>query len=145
MILIYLLIVFSIATIYDFKSRTIPDWLTYPTIILAVLFYIRLSILNNNLDHIRNSCIGLVVFFTIAFLLTKYDLWGGGDTKLLIAAGAVIAPLGFMFSAWFMFWLLMSGVISAAIAKYVLKLKSIPFAQTFLVGLLLTLVSSFIY
>ncbi len=38
----FLSIVFLMAVLSDFHSRKIPDWLTYPTLVTAVVYYFRL-------------------------------------------------------------------------------------------------------
>jgi len=146
--LITLAIATTLATIWDFKTREIPDTINFFLIFWGVLYWSYVSYVLKDAVPFMLSAIGLAVFFTIAFFLTKYDVWGGGDSKLLIGYGACIAPFGFMFSIWFLFFLFMIGVFSGIIyLQYLIskgvpyktaKLKGIPFAHSFLISLVLT-------
>jgi Flp pilus assembly protein protease CpaA len=112
----FLIFVVAIATYTDLKSRRIPNWLTYPFLISAVLVDYRTSIF-------------VLVGVIAALLFGKYV--GSGDIKL--AAG--IAAWSHILS-WSQYWiyiaLLIGGVFGLSFRK-----RNLPFAPFMAAGLLI--------
>lgn len=82
---------------FDLKNGSLPDWLTLPLCAFGLL--IAPCQLGSPLDHFIGAIAGFAVAASIAFgyrLLRKRDGLGGGDIKLLAAAGAWIG-LKFLF------------------------------------------------
>ena len=79
------------ASLFDIKTREIPDWLNYSLILMA--FFIRglMSITTKNPSYIITSLIGFAVLFGFANLMYYTKQWGGGDAKLAIAFGILFA------------------------------------------------------
>ncbi len=79
-----------LATIFDTKTKEIPNWLTYNFIILALTINLIYSILQNNYIFILKSALGFGFFFLIGNLMYYTQQWGGGDAKLVMGLGAAI-------------------------------------------------------
>ena len=82
---ILLMLVSIVGGAYDWKSRRIPNWLTFGTFVLALLF----CVFHLNTKEILNCLFG---FFTgLALLLIPYLMggMGAGDVKLLAAIGSI--------------------------------------------------------
>jgi len=79
-----------IATITDIKKLEIPDWLNYAGIIAGIGMHLILSAQQWSIWPIASSIIGLVIAFGLACLMFYTGQWGGGDSKLLMAMGAMI-------------------------------------------------------
>lgn len=77
------------ASIYDFKTKEVPDWISYSLIIIGLAFYLIKSIVLKDLVFITQSLFGLLVLFLIGNLMYYTRQWGGGDVKLLGALGAL--------------------------------------------------------
>lgn len=129
----------SAASITDIKSREVPDWLNYALISAGLGIAAITSIVNKDLT-IVSSLIGLGVGFSIGALMYYTGQWGGGDSKLLTAIGAIFGiSLTFnitnllndtFVSIWFN--TLLAGVIYAMLWSVVLAIiKFSEFSKEF--------------
>jgi len=84
------IIALIIASITDIKTREVPDWLNYSLIIIGVGIHGIYSLVFNNSNYIISSLMGLLAFFIIAWIMFKTGQWGGGDSKMLMAIGALV-------------------------------------------------------
>ena len=90
-----------VAAIWDWRTRRIPDWLTYGTILVAVPSHAVLAWrLHGTLLQVLTaagiSVLGALVCGLLPFLCWHRGLCGGGDVKLFAALGALLEPfLGF--------------------------------------------------
>ncbi|MFZ0942276.1 MAG: prepilin peptidase [Syntrophobacteraceae bacterium] len=83
-----LIVVLIFALITDIRSHKIPNWLTYPTIFLAILLYLDVDGLRGMLFSAEGLGLGIV-------LLMPFYMLGGmaaGDVKLMGVVGAVLGP-----------------------------------------------------
>ena len=78
------------ATIFDIKTKEVPNWLNFTLIIVILSYRMFYSIITNNYWVIIEGIIGLGVFLVIANALYYAKAFGGGDAKLLIALGTII-------------------------------------------------------
>ncbi len=106
----------------DVKVHEVPDWLNYGLLAFGIGANALLSIALWTWTYLAYSLLGLLVFFAIAHLMFYAGQWGGGDSKMLLALGAVFglpfslsAPFAdfssFLVSFWFN--LLVAGVFYA--------------------------------
>lgn len=79
-----------IASITDIKTREVPDWLNYSLIIIGISIHGIYSLIFSNPHYILSSIYGASLFLIIALVMFKTGQWGGGDSKMLIALGALI-------------------------------------------------------
>ncbi|MBI5391554.1 prepilin peptidase [Candidatus Woesearchaeota archaeon] len=87
------------ASLFDLRTREIPDWLSYSLFFIGLGIRGIYSILYANVWFFLYGIIGAGIFFIIASSMYYTKQWGGGDSKLLIGLGAVFgtAPqLGFV-------------------------------------------------
>lgn len=93
-----------IAAYCDLKSREVPDLLSYGLIFAALgLRGIFSPIIGWSL--FLSGILGFAACFVVAWLLYKTNLWGGGDSKLLMGMGAVIGiNYPFTVSSFSLFW-----------------------------------------
>ena len=86
LLIILLLITLSTSAIIDFRSQKIPNLITIPTVIVALLYHF----LTNGIDGLIFSALGLAT--GIGLLILPYILggMGAGDAKLLGAVGAIL-------------------------------------------------------
>jgi len=95
----FLTIVLLIATINDIRFHRIPNWLTYPTILIAVAYHA----ITKGVDGFLFSLGG--IGFGIGVLIVPYLMGaiGAGDTKFMAAIGGLLGPGGafltYLFSA----------------------------------------------
>ena len=114
----FFILVLLLATVFDLRSRRIPNWLTYPALILALykfdffyLFVLAISLI-------------IILFFA------RYI--GAGDIKL----AAVIAIWSHILGLS-QFWMYISLILGGAFALTFRK-KSLPFAPFMALGVLIS-------
>ncbi len=77
-----------LALITDIRLHKIPNWLTYPTIFLAILLYFDVDGLRGLLFSAEGLGLGLVLLMPFHML----GWIGAGDVKLMGAVGAALGP-----------------------------------------------------
>ncbi len=77
-----------LATIFDIKTREIPNWLAYTFVSLALAANLIYSVLENDYYIILKSFLGFAFFFIIGNVMYYTQQWGGGDAKLVMGLGA---------------------------------------------------------
>jgi prepilin peptidase CpaA len=104
------LIVASIAVVFDVRSRRIPNWLTFGTAFLAFAY----SAIQGGLSGIGLSAAGWLAGAALFFPLFALGGMGAGDVKLLAALGAWLGPAE---SVWIaMFAAIAGGVLALGVA-----------------------------
>jgi len=84
------LIATLIAAVTDARSARIPNWLTYPLLVLGPV----LSLFGSAgwLSSLVLSLLGIFVCALVPTLLFARKAMGGGDVKLLAALGGLLGP-----------------------------------------------------
>jgi len=82
------LVVAWIAALSDVRTRTIPNWLTLPVLVIAPLGWgLAMSPL-----AILESVAGAFLCGLVPYVLFRASGAGGGDVKLFAALGAIVGP-----------------------------------------------------
>lgn len=98
-----------VATLYDVRSRVIPDWIA-----LSLLACSALCIAAGLSELTWTSCFyGAALGFALTLPLYALGGFGGGDLKLVVAIGATLGPLALLSV---LFWVAVSGGILAIVA-----------------------------
>lgn len=112
--LLGLALIFSVA--WDLRTRRIPDWITYPTVLLALGYRFSqqgfgdFETQNGGLFSGLASGIGAAAFFTLWAVRGKI---GWGDVKLVLAVGCVFGwPLVLAALAFISLCSLLQGVVT---------------------------------
>lgn len=79
----------SLCGIYDFKTRRIPNYLTFPFIIIALLYNIMTG-------NTKLALIGLAVSFLIGNIFFILNGVGGGDVKLMMGIATLLGLRSFI-------------------------------------------------
>ncbi len=93
-------VVLTAASITDLRTREVPDWLNYGAAISGVAIALLSSLILGTIWPLVYSVTGLLVFLAIGSIMFYAGQWGGGDSKMLIALGAL---LGLQFGLKFPF------------------------------------------
>jgi Flp pilus assembly protein protease CpaA len=107
------------AAIFDFRSREIPDWLSFSLIAFALAYRAFVSIFTSDWSFLVSGVAGFAVFWILGNVMYRIG-FGGGDAKILMAMGTVI-PFSFSYAenikimAIFIFALLFIGAIYSLI------------------------------
>jgi Flp pilus assembly protein protease CpaA len=80
-----------IGSITDIKSREVPDWISYGMVFSGLGLRLLHSLVTGEWMYFVYGLIGFAVLFGLAYLMFYTGQWGGGDSKLLIAMGALFA------------------------------------------------------
>lgn len=118
-----------IASIQDLKKREIANWLSFSLIIFIIGFRFFFSLFSGNFGFFYQGLIALGIFFTLSNLLYFGRMFAGGDSKLFVALGPIIAfyssfheNLGIFFI--FIFIFLFTGALYGLIATGFLAIKN---------------------
>ncbi|MDO8660249.1 MAG: A24 family peptidase, partial [Candidatus Woesearchaeota archaeon] len=99
-LLIIALIILAIGSFTDFRSREVPDWLSYSGIVLGFLIHIVLSVISFDYHPVLYSVIGFGIFWLVGATMYYAGQWGGGDAKILMALGAIMGVQMSFSGAW---------------------------------------------
>jgi len=107
-----------IAAIHDIEFHKIPNWLTYPTMMIGIVGHTW----TNGLEGLLFSVSGVGV--GVAVLIIPYLLggMGAGDTKLMGAVGSLLGPRAAFVA--FIFTGLIGGIYALVILARYGNLKS---------------------
>ena len=87
----------AIAVLRDLKDRKIPNLLTYPMMLIGLIFHF----VSGGLNGFSFSVIGLLVGTGLFFIPYLIGGLGAGDAKLMGAAGAILGAKGAIIAAAF--------------------------------------------
>jgi len=85
-LMLLLLLSLSISAIIDFRTQKIPNLITLPSIIIALLYHF----IANGVDGLIFSTLGLATGIGLLIIPYGLGLMGAGDVKLMGAVGAVL-------------------------------------------------------
>lgn len=124
-LLILALIGLVIGTYTDFKTREVPDWLSYSLIVSGLGLRLLYSSITFEWMFFVYGLIGFGIFFGLAWLMFYSGQWGGGDSKVLMGIGALVGfePTPFSFFIGFFINLLLIGAIYGLVWSVVLAIK----------------------
>jgi prepilin peptidase CpaA len=94
----------TVLAITDCRTHRIPNRLTVPAAVTALLINIGIAGLAGALRSGTGLCVGLAIFLPF-FLAGKF---GAGDVKGMAAVGAFVGPYGVFFAAC---WTLVAGMV----------------------------------
>jgi len=116
-----------VGTYTDIKTREVPDWVNYGLIGTGFGLALLYSFIFLNWDYFFNSLVGFVAFFLVAVFMFYSGQWGGGDSKMIMALGALIGLdisfKGFPFLVGFFINALLIGAVYGIIWTIVLAVK----------------------
>lgn len=88
-------LVLSMAVVTDLRSSRIPNWLTVPSMVIAMGIHTYM----NSIGGLLFSLTGLGAGLGLFLLLYLMGSIGAGDVKFMAAVGAMIGPSGALISA----------------------------------------------
>lgn len=97
------------ASYSDIRTREVPDWVNFSGIIAGLGIRAVWSIQRNDWGVLGWGALGFIVFLAMSVVMYYSRQWGGGDSKLLMAMGALLglefakSGAGFGFLIWAVF------------------------------------------
>jgi prepilin peptidase CpaA len=85
-LILLLLSILSISAIIDFRAQKIPNLITFPAVIIALLYQLFI----NGIDGLIFSSLGLATGIGLLIIPYSYGIMGAGDVKLMGAVGAIL-------------------------------------------------------
>lgn len=121
-LVIILLGVVTAAAVLDFRTRRIPNWLTFPSLALALV----LQFVFHGGAGLLQGFLGLAVGAGLFLLPFALGGMGAGDVKLMGVAGAFLGPAGALWAVLFtgvaggvlvLCWGILKGRLGGAFAR----------------------------
>src|SRR3989338_3720716 len=113
------------ASVHDLMKRVVFNWLSFSLIIFALGFRFFYSLFSEqDFGFFYQGLIGLGIFFVLGNLFYYGKFFGGGDAKLIIALGPVIAfsesffTNVVVFATFFMLFLFSGGLYGLSWSVY---------------------------
>jgi prepilin signal peptidase PulO-like enzyme (type II secretory pathway) len=79
-----------IGTVTDAKTREVPDWVSYSLIAIGFGLRLIVSVIKWDIRYILEGMLGFLVFLLISLIMFYGGQWGGGDSKMIMALGALL-------------------------------------------------------
>ncbi|MGD9384470.1 MAG: A24 family peptidase, partial [Desulfobacterales bacterium] len=86
-----------VAAVIDIRVQKIPNLITFPTMVLGLVYYG----VTNGLEGLLFSFGGLVLGIVVFLILYLMGGMGAGDVKLMGAVGAIVGSKGILLTALF--------------------------------------------
>jgi len=121
------LLVLTIGTVTDLKTREVPDLVNYSLVAIGFFINLALSIVFLEWSYIINSIAGFAVFFVLALIMFYGGQWGGGDSKMVMGLGALLGlDITFKNTILFDFFInmLIAGAVYGLIWSFVLAIRN---------------------
>jgi Flp pilus assembly protein protease CpaA len=83
------IVALAVGTYTDFKTREVPDWVSYGVLFTGLGLRLLYSFITFDWWFLLWGLIGGGIYLAVAYLLYYTGQWGGGDSKLLIGLGVV--------------------------------------------------------
>ena len=106
------------ASIFDIKTREIPDWLNFSLLTILLFVFACASLLQKDVKIFLFSLLGLAISYALSNLMYYGKIFGGGDAKLLIALG----PLMFSSSPLHLFNVIVVNIPNVFILTFFINL-----------------------
>ena len=87
---VIILVALIVGSITDFKKREVPDALNYSLIAIGIAFGLISSIFTWSPWPVLSSIGGLAGGYLFGALMFYTGQWGGGDSKMMMALGALL-------------------------------------------------------
>lgn len=116
LLLLITLVGLAVASYCDIRTREVPDWLNFSLIFAGFGLRIIQSLAEASWHPLLVGITGFLPFLALSLILYYTRQWGGGDSKLLMAAGVLIGydyalPLVKNQMFWFLIFLLLAGAV----------------------------------
>lgn len=109
---LYLSVLLVFASITDFRHQKIPNYLTLPTVLTAMIYHF----LSGGAQGLLFSLLGLLTGFAVLILPYAMGGMGAGDVKLMAAVGSFLGAQGALIS--FLLTALFGGVYALLAILY---------------------------
>ena len=106
---LFLIVILVLASLFDIKSRRIPNYLSVILVIISLSAYF----LAGGIDGLLFSLKGMGLGFIILFVPYLFGAMGAGDVKLMTGVGAALGPGQVLLAL--LFTSILGGVLAVAI------------------------------
>jgi Flp pilus assembly protein protease CpaA len=100
--------VLVLASLFDIRTREVPDFISYSYIAAAFAVRVFASVLFLDMMYIYEGLLGFGLGYVLAIALYYAGQWGGGDAKILMGVGTALGiPLVWVIPHFALFFVLM--------------------------------------
>ena len=122
----FALLLLIAGTYSDIRTREVPDWVNLSGIVAGIGIRALYGFIEHDWSALGWGLLGFVVFFALSIIMYYSGQWGGGDSKLLMAMGAL---LGLEFSRnsigiAFLLWVVLAGAGYGLVWSLALAVKN---------------------
>jgi len=111
-LLLFLTIVLIIGTATDVRFHKIPNWLTFPTMTIGVVYHTAAKGWEGFLFSLEGIAVGIACF-AVPYLMGGM---GAGDAKLMGAVGGLLGPAGTFIA--FLFTAIIGGIYALGLLAF---------------------------
>lgn len=134
------LIWIGIAVYQDIKREEIDNWISFSLVPLALAYRMFYSIIYKDYNFILYGLIGLLVFIILGYAFYYGKVFAGGDAKLFMSLGAIIAGYGlfnliFSFFGFVIIFLSVGSIYGIAFSLIILLKNKKRFPELFIKNL----------
>jgi len=114
-----------VASLFDIKTREVPDWLNYSLIASGLGIRLIYSLSTNLWAYFLYALLALGIVFIFSSIMYYTKQWGGGDAKLLMALSVLFAyfPSQNLFLLRFILNILIAGSVYGILYSIYFVLK----------------------
>jgi len=125
-LLVTLFVILCIASVSDFKTREVPDFVSFGAIACAFGLRALYSAISWDYLPLLAGILGFIVFYLFGYIMFYTGQWGGGDSKILMAIGAFLGLDLYFENKVFAFFvsLVITGAIYGIVWSFVLAIKN---------------------
>ena len=125
-LLIIGLVLLVIGTITDFRFREVPDWLSFGGIFAGLGLRLLWSLYSASWLYLIEGLLGFGALFLFGLIMFRFGQWGGGDSKVLMALGAILGLQLEMDSALIAFFVnsMLAGAVYGMVWSFFLAFRN---------------------
>lgn len=128
---IFAIVMMSLASYFDIRTREVPDFISYVMIAGGLLINAAISVTSSTISNLIFLPLAVLLLFGFSYTMYTFGQWGGGDVKLMLGLSMIFTSLSlysnFSFVALFINMLIFGGLygIIGTVVYGAIKIKKL--------------------